>query len=333
LKIVTLLLASLMCLPFAGCKFRPTGGQTSSAKSLGDFNPESFNSGNTFEELVNPGLTKTSEQQQEVLEKDAKVWLSDLDSFSEKFEQNDFTAMQNKFSEAEINTHNESLIKQLQRNIPIATGFTLEQATAVYNLLAETEQIKNNRKYDPKRFIGFCFGRALITHTIVRQSFEISGETRSSKMSVPVRKVWVTGPMSKWKHHVATLILADDPNVGFWAIDTYVGRTVSIFDWMKRIQSDFPTAKALFNVTRANRFSEANSLRYHEVLLDDPFFNGFFRDFLKQNVPLIAKKQIFDLSKGQTASLTSPSQDVKTDINAFGGQIPDRLSGRSDPNQ
>ena len=100
-----------------------------------------------------------------------------------------------------------------------------------------------------------------------------------------------------------------------------VGRVVTAVEWMAHLLRDFPSANVLFNVSRANRFSEANALRYYEVMLDDPFFHDFFREFLTTNVPAINANGGVDISP-----VSTPTPVVRVQPQEAGGTVPDAIA-------
>ena len=269
-----------------GCSVAPMGADqnASTVKDLSEFDPENFNAGNTWEYLVNPSFTWTGEADGEEVDGEIESWLSDLDAFALENEENNFVTMQAYMDDEEINEHNDALSELFKRPEAVEHGYTKAQAKRLYKALVSQEQVWNHAKYDPEFSIGFCFGRAMIVHGFAKNTVYKEGGETYDLGSVPVRKIWVAGPMGQWKHHVATMVLAKEADAGFWVIDNYVGRVTTAAEWMQHLRNDYPNTNVLFNVTRANRFSEANSLRYFQVLLDDPFFNDFFRDFLKKNV-------------------------------------------------
>lgn len=283
---------------------RPSG---SSVLGLDSFDPDQFNGGDAWEYLVNPTYTRDGEHANEAVASDAADWLHAVDAFAEAREDLDFAKLQEDTPAAAIPTHNIALAALLTRADATMFGYTKDEAKQIYKKLVSQPQVSDHARFDPEFSIGFCFGRAMIVHGFARNAVANDGTGVVSKKNIPVRKIWVTGPMGQWKHHVATMVAAKEAGVGFWVIDNYVGKVMSPADWMTRLKADYPDANVMFNVSRANRFSEANSLRYYQVLLDDPFFNDFFRDFLKTNVPPILAAGGWDLTPTTEAVATGIS--------------------------
>lgn len=293
-KLSVSIVSLVFLLSACGLQSRQTSG--SSVLGLETFDSESFNGGDTWEYLVNPSYSRDGEQGGETLESSDSNWLAEVDEFAAARENQDLAEYQKSTSAADIIVHNAKVDALLMRATPTAIGYSKNEAKMIYKMLVTQPQVKNHAHYDPEFTIGFCFGRAMIVHGIARNAYVKAGDQTVSKKNVPVRKIWVTGAMGQWKHHVATMVAASEANVGFWVIDNYVGSVMSAKSWMARLTSEFPAANVMFNVTRANRFSEANSLRYYQVMLDDPFFNDFFRDFLKTQVPSIVANGGMDIT-------------------------------------
>lgn len=271
----------------SGCSSAVESHQdASTVKDLEDFDPATFNGGDSFEYLVNPTYTRNGEHAAEMLAEADRPWLAAIDAFAEEREYRNFVVYQQETDADAIAEHNAALASLLTRESETTEGFSLAQARGLYRLLVTQPQVTDHGHYDPQYSIGFCFGRAMMVHGFAKNAFVRGPDAEIvSKKTVPARKIWVTGPMGQWKHHVATMVAAQEAGVGFWVIDNYVGTVKSAADWMTHLRTSFSTANVMFNVSRANRFSEANDLRYYQVLLDDPFFNDFFRDFLVATVP------------------------------------------------
>jgi len=303
-------------------------GSSASLRDLSQFNPETFNGGITFEQIVNPVYTRTGEHDGERVDPEHRDWLNAIDRFAEARESSNYVTMQDTMSQRRIKWQNTRLANLLARPATAKEGFSKAEAEKLYGALVTQRQVTDHGRFDPEISIGFCFGRAMIVHTFARQAFRTDEQgAKQSLRHIPVRKIWVTGPMDQWKHHVATLVLAQEADVGFWVVDNFVGEVMSIKDWKAYISDEFPDRNLLFNISRANRFSEANPLRYYEVLLDDPFFNGFFRDFLSTNVPKFLAAGGFDVTVPATATdgiaagdgSASPESVVVQTRSALGG--------------
>lgn len=312
-------------LPLATACSSDARQDASQVRNLEEFDPNDFNAGMAFEFLVNPAYTRTGEHDAEAVEPVRAPWLASVDAFAEEREWRNLVAYQKSTVDGnadDIAAHNLALKAVLSAAPAGESGFSLAEAKQLYKKLVSQPQVTSHGTFDPEYSIGFCFGRAMIVHAFAKNAFVRDGDTTRSLKDVPVRKIWVTGPMGQWKHHVATMVLAKEADVGFWVIDNFVGSVKSATDWMTQISATYPTVKVMYNVTRANRFSEANSLRYYQVLLDDPFFNGFFREFLVTNVPPINANGGIDFTPPSTP--TSPSSPVVE--GSFGGSTPTPLN-------
>lgn len=295
----------------------------SSVRELGDFDPTNFNSGIAWENMVNRAYTRTGEHDAEVVDAESRAWLDSVDAYAQEREHRNLVTYQKTTPAAEIAAHNLEMKALLTRATADSKGFSQDEAKQIYKKMVNQPQVTNHGDFDPEYSIGFCFGRAMIVHGFAKNAFVKDGEEIISKKDVPVRKIWVTGPMGQWKHHVATMVMAKEEGVGFWVIDNFVGKVMSASDWMDRIQATYPTVKVMYNVTRANRFSEANSLRYYEVLLDDPFFNDFFREFLIRNVPAINAAGGIDFTP---PAAPTPAATPAAAEGSFGGATPTPLN-------
>ena len=163
--------------------------------------------------------------------------------------------------------------------------------------------VEREERYDREEVIGFCFGRAFISHHISH----LKGVHPKS-----IKKIWVVGDMKKWAHHVATILKTDN---GWMAIDTYTG-LLSVERWIQRMERDKKrNAKELmFFVTNATRFGHENNNFYNSIdLFNIPedkmeefedksskeikstdFYRGYFLDFFKELDRRIDRYKAFD---------------------------------------
>jgi len=311
-KILSLSLALLFTLSACGI----SNTEESANKGIEEFNSAEFNSGNSFEDLVNPTWNLSGEESNEAKgTAENSAWLAKIDSYARSNEKQDYIAGQKNISNEQIKESNANLKSLLSKDEEFSEGYTLEEAKLLYGSLVEQNQVSNSYEYSPNSQgveVGFCFGRAMIVHALSKNAVLNIDGVKTSKKSTPARKIWVTGPMGIWKHHVATMVVAKEKDVGFWVIDNFIGRVVSAPEWMEYLDNMFTSANVMFHVSRANRFSEANSLRYYQVMLDDTWFENFFSDFLRTNAPTIRDQGVFEI-KNQVRSNSQVEQEAPDD--------------------
>lgn len=151
----------------------------------------------------------------------------------------------------------------------------------IYKATDNSEVNVNHYCYDTKGTIGFCFGRATITHmeAIVRK---IHPDL--------IKKVWIAGDMGEWGHHVATMIYS---NKDWIVLDTNIGLPVKLDYWIEyyRPQKRKNAKDIMVFVTQAGRFGPYSNLPYNAIDLFNTnsgdfnkaadYFNGYFHDYFE----------------------------------------------------
>lgn len=132
--------------------------------------------------------------------------------------------------------------------------------------------LANVKTYDPNGQLGFCFGRAMYLHLDLLQR----GVDKGS-----IFKAFVIGPMKyeniDWQFHVATVVRSTEG--GWIVIDPEYRQVLSLEEWFKKNASLSTDKKLRLYVTEAKKFG-ASAPAYTEPALQDPWYNGYFKDML-----------------------------------------------------
>jgi hypothetical protein len=139
----------------------------------------------------------------------------------------------------------------------------------------------NSAYYDPRGYLGFCFGRAMAVH--------LEALTRGLAPD-SVLKLWAVGNLqdddgTRWGYHVTTLLRgAALTPLGvqqvWWAIDPLYERAMTIEQWYAQMRQELdPTKTMRLYSTYPNKFSPKPG-EYNGLELLSPAYNGFFRDLL-----------------------------------------------------
>lgn len=195
--------------------------------------------------------------------------------------------IQRRISNDEIIANNENIKKIALEGYVVkklrgkTTKITDEKMRIIYKATADSEVNQNHNCYDTKGTIGFCFGRATITHmeAIVRN---IHPEI--------IKKVWIAGDMGEWGHHVATMIYSHT-NKNWMVLDTNIGLAVDLDYWIRYYmpQKRKGGKEIMVFVTQAGRFGPYDNRPYNAVDLFNTksndfnkatdYFNGYFHDY------------------------------------------------------
>jgi hypothetical protein len=103
--------------------------------------------------------------------------------------------------------------------------------TVFHHPVAGLDDGQKLKKYDPKGFIGFCFGRSMAVHLLARQMGLAEGS---------VRQLFIIGDLRvsaaiEWRFHVTALVRGDD---GVWyAIDPLWGGPLAAAAWTASVQA------------------------------------------------------------------------------------------------
>lgn len=126
--------------------------------------------------------------------------------------------------------------------------------------------------FDPKFEIGYCFGRATITHIMAL----MMGVKRED-----IRKVYVVGEMDNgtfWRYHVATAIRNRDG--GWWVADPiYPGMTLR--EWFNEMKTFNANGDLRLYVTEPSRFGPSTNRRYTREELFSVQYNNYFVETMK----------------------------------------------------
>lgn len=129
-------------------------------------------------------------------------------------------------------------------------------------------------RYDPDGFMGFCFGRATWSHLEL---------LRRGVRKEPIRKVWaigsIIGPGASWRYHVATIVRSSEG--GWWALDNYLDRLVTLEEWAERMQAMNPDGKLRVYHTEARRLGPYPG-KYSKRNLHLQDYRGYFEDMLRR---------------------------------------------------
>lgn len=193
--------------------------------------------------------------------------------------------IQRRMSDSEILANNANVKKialdpyEVKAIVDKNTKITTADTNLIYAATANSQVNKNHFCYDRKGTIGFCFGRATITHmeAIVR---EIHPDL--------VKKIWIAGDMGVWGHHVATMLYTEK---GWMVLDTNISRAVSVDHWIEYYmpQRKSGAKEIMVFITQAGRFGPYDNRPYNAVDLFNTqsedfnkakdYFNGYFHDY------------------------------------------------------
>jgi hypothetical protein len=247
----------------------------------------------------------------------AEVFQRELEEITAEYQNRNLFNFRSSLSAKTIQARNEELVKALgavtaekepgTRNPTL----TMAQAEELYDWLDNHEVAAQTMlwKYDPKKNIGFCFGRAFTIHMEL-----LAPKVKLQRSSV--QKIWAVGPMhGGWGHHVATMGKADTG--GFIVIDPVMGRPVTPQEWIARMQSQFEMSPSvnpvMFFVTKPERFGPASSAKYSQLDLFGPgrdrlkdIYHGYFMDVLD------VRRKTFDEEQKAKAALEAAAASAAT---------------------
>lgn len=222
-------------------------------------------------------------------------------------------------SQSEVRRSNEAAVARLLAYHPgsIASRKTGSEISYA-NLQRALEVLKSNEvvgsaaktKYAREdREIGYCFGRALFLHLLLRKM----GLQENS-----IQKLWIVGPQKSeienvtWGFHVATAAYVK--GYGWMAIDTNTFRIQPIEHWYRAFSQQSTDGKPRFYVTPATRFS-VSIPRYSRVQLglDLPVAEDFYRHYFVDTMKWMSQAQLAELglSKVAPSSETQAPRDTR----------------------
>jgi hypothetical protein len=140
-------------------------------------------------------------------------------------------------------------------------------------------KLESWHEYDPSGQLGFCFGRALLSHYLL---------LKAGVKQDDIGKVFVAGQLRvasrMWTFHVAVLIR--DEKQGFLVVDSLLEKPVSLAEWRDRtasydIKGDF--SRARFYVTDPRKFVPTSG-GYSQELISEENLKKYF-DELALSMP------------------------------------------------
>lgn len=193
--------------------------------------------------------------------------------------------IQKRMSNAEILANNANIKKIALQPYKVkeiagkTTKVTETDTSVLYKATSNSNVNKNHYCYDTKGTIGFCFGRATITH--------MEAIVRNIHPDL-VKKVWIAGDMGVWGHHVATMIYTEK---GWKVLDTNIGHAVDLDFWIEYYmpQKQKNAKEIMVFITQAGRFGPYDNRPYNPIDLFNTksedfnkaadYFNGYFHDY------------------------------------------------------
>lgn len=147
-----------------------------------------------------------------------------------------------------------------------------------HKVVSEYQYAKYNQ---PGTEIGFCFGRATYAH-LMAQKLGVHQDA--------IIKVWAVGPMEAgsitWQFHVATLVKAKEPKIGWWAVDSFTPSVLSIDQWIAYMKESNPDESLRFYFSKPEKFS-VSLYRYSVIQMglnltpSKDWYRGYFIDLMK----------------------------------------------------
>lgn len=186
---------------------------------------------------------------------------------------------------AEVADMNLKTLASIQQEVPFRTTSTRTveisemAADKLVDLTYENPIVNpGNKKYDPNRNIGFCFGRATFIHLMLLKM----GVQKNS-----IRKIWAIGPMNtgdiNWRYHVATMVYTKK---GWLVLDTNHGGPVSPQEWIATYSKMSTDGKLRFYSSDASKFAFMMG-KYSRLQLgmdinqERDFYRGYFKDMME----------------------------------------------------
>ncbi|HXH30894.1 MAG TPA: protein-glutamine glutaminase family protein [Bacteriovoracaceae bacterium] len=176
----------------------------------------------------------------------------------------------------EVKKRNELLRKELDISSANTTLSKLNELTlSIHQELSSNKvtTVKNVLKYETGHNVGFCFGRALMVHSLLLKK-GIKQEN--------IAKIFALGKLTYrqlyWKFHMATMVRGADKS--WTVIDNLFEKPLPHAEWMKRVGAmDIreELGQTRFYVTDARKFQPAYGMYAKEQFLL-PELRVFFTD-------------------------------------------------------
>lgn len=183
---------------------------------------------------------------------------------------------------AQAQAMNKEVIREMNKEPIIDSenrkqSFEEQEVTEVYESVTRNPIVRLLRalKYDPNGRMGFCFGRAFVSHLEALRR----GIAKNS-----VRKVVVVGRIKAvfgktiWRYHIATAVRAKSG--GWWVVDPFMGKAVTLEAWYESMHQHDLNGSLRLYATEGSRFGPDESLRYTKAEFMYEGFNNYFKDVL-----------------------------------------------------
>lgn len=239
-------------------------------------------------ESMNQIIKRMDVSSSNISEKKAFSEVESLEELEALYGNRSFIDIQSEATQEQILENNKRFVELL--NLPVfevnsvekTSYITPDEADIIFKDIEAAKVNVDNACYDPKGTVGFCFGRATMVHmeALIRN---VAPES--------VRKIWLTGDMSEWGHHVATLIKAQD---GWYIIDVEVGAVVKVNEWFKFFKKYQPkdAKEMMLFISKADRFGPNDKTGYtagdlfntitNKFNRKSDFYRGFFHDYFEE---------------------------------------------------
>lgn len=179
----------------------------------------------------------------------------------------------------------QDFLRQAEASKVSKQTYTKDQANRILGLLQDhpVAGMENLSQYDPKKEVGFCFGRAAYLHLEL---------LRHGVKPEDTAKIFALGNLkafgSYWDFHVGVLLRG--PKGQWWVIDNLAGEVLSLDQWMMKIKTFARNQKdpdLRFYFTDALKFHPALGA-YSEENMKFPYYNRYFDDLMNwfQNNPI-----------------------------------------------
>jgi hypothetical protein len=191
------------------------------------------------------------------------------------------------------------------RLVDFSSIFRLNEITREHVVVAS----EHSKKYSPEEVdIGYCFGRAMYVHLMLR---------KMGLQEKSIRKVWALGPIRSphgdliWSFHVATAVYTPD---GWMTIDPLSFKPEPVRHWLSRFDGQSVDGRMRFYVTEASKFGPALG-KYNRAQLgldlkrDEDWYRHFFPDMLTT----IREAKLETLGLHKLAPDASTPTDIKNE--------------------
>lgn len=192
-------------------------------------------------------------------------------------------------SDQEIKALNELMIGEMN-DLPRFTNNSLPlfRIEEIFQSIKSRKVIQKScgevNSYDPHNQVGFCFGRAMLSHF---EALKYKVDKRS------ILKIWLVGDFKNahWNHHVAVTLRGDDDN--WYVLDPLFEQTFTIKEYLDLFNNKFGNRLALVP-SSPKRFLSAKAIKdsryagyekkhlYHDFSSLEIFWKEFFTDLIEE---------------------------------------------------